>query len=327
MRLRTFTATDMPAAIEMVRAALGDEAIIVSSVTRGKAVTVTAALEEERVQDSGFGIQAIKAARPSPNPAGEAWLEALASLLRYHGVPEVLAGRLVYKARQLKLGGAQAIVTLSEPLLARLLADCFRFAPLETNARIMLIGPPGIGKTLAIAKLAAELALGGHAPAVITTDNVRAGGMDQLAAFTNILSLPLLAAESAQELAAHLNATPRSGALLIDTAGCNPYDANECAALEILIRAGGFEPVLALPAGMDAHEAMDAARALAFPGVKRLIVTRADTSRRFGALLSAAEARGLAFAGISASARVVEPLSPFDADMLAQCLLKHRDNG
>ena len=50
----------------------------------------------------------------------------------------------------------------------------------------MLIGPPGIGKTLTIAKLAARLALEDTAKnpaglAIITTDDKRAGGIEATA--------------------------------------------------------------------------------------------------------------------------------------------------
>ena len=46
MLLRTFTAADMPAAMKMVREALGDEAIILTTenLKGKKGVTVTAAL-------------------------------------------------------------------------------------------------------------------------------------------------------------------------------------------------------------------------------------------------------------------------------------------
>lgn len=59
----------------------------------------------------------------------------------------------------------------------------------------MLIGPPGAGKTLTIAKLATRSTPSGRKVGVITTDTARAGGIDQLAAFTKLLKLKLLAVE------------------------------------------------------------------------------------------------------------------------------------
>ena len=49
MRLRTFTAPDMNRAMVMVREALGDDAVIISTSrdANSKAVSVTAAIEEE----------------------------------------------------------------------------------------------------------------------------------------------------------------------------------------------------------------------------------------------------------------------------------------
>ncbi len=62
--------------------------------------------------------------------------------------------------------------------------------------RIMLVGPPGVGKTLTIARLAAQIAIQKHKLAVITTDNKRAGGVRQLQAFTDILELELSSADA-----------------------------------------------------------------------------------------------------------------------------------
>ncbi len=58
----------------------------------------------------------------------------------------------------------------------------------------MLVGPPGAGKTLTCAKLAARHVLRGAAPGVITADGQRAGASAQLAAFTGVLGLTLAVA-------------------------------------------------------------------------------------------------------------------------------------
>ena len=60
--------------------------------------------------------------------------------------------------------------------------------------RMILLGPPGAGKTLTAAKLAARLCLAGHRPMVITADGRRAGAVEQLAAFTRLLDLDLMVA-------------------------------------------------------------------------------------------------------------------------------------
>ena len=333
MRLRVFTAADMASAMAMVRQALGDNAIIISSETdkARKHVTVKAAVEEERI-----AMPSAPAPRRAVSASSGEWLEEITSLLRYHGVPEALAGTLIYKGRGMDFGSLPALQRLSansaraameEHALSRLLAACFTFAPLNLargDSRVMLVGPPGIGKTLAVAKFAATCAME-HAPfTVITTDTKRAGGIEQLSAFTDILGVKLQVAANNGELAALLRAAPPAHRVFIDTAGCNPYERVELEELAGLIGVSGFEPVLVLPAGMDAHEAADMGRAFAFPAIRRLLATRADATRRFGSLLAAAGAADLAFSHISGSSRVVGELTPLDAAVLAQCLLRYR---
>lgn len=302
MRLRTFTAPDMPTAMNLVREALGEDAVIISTKADKGRVVVTAAVEPE-------------ATRGNALPDG-AWLESLGSLLRFHNVPEPLSGRLVYKAR------AQNVKNLEE-----LLTACFRFEPLVPAPRVLLCGPPGVGKTLAAAKLATQCARGGLSPTVITTDLSRAGGVAQLEAFTDILKLPLHVAATPQELRDSCeNAAP--GALIIDTAGCNPYSANERRELAALVAAQHGEPLLCLPAGMDAHEAMDTARALSQPTTRRLLVTRLDSTRRLGAVLAAAEAKNLAICATTDSASAASVVSPLTPALLARRLLAARgDDG
>lgn len=324
MRLRTFTAADMPSALAQVREALGDDAIILSSNTdrASKRVTVTAAVDPDAGEPTA----------KSPSPAAEAWLDELTMLLRYHNTPEALAGRLTYKARQVEMGRQMAFKKLAgsaRPLEAKTLANFlsgnFKFEPLldRRAAKIMLVGPAGIGKTLAIAKMAAQLCMEKAHLAVITTDTKRAGGIEQLEAFTDILKIPLTVAETPKELATTMEKA--NGAhVLIDTSGCNPYDKADMKELTGFIGVGGFEPVLTLPAGMDSMEAADTARAYAFPTLRRLLATRVDAARRFGSLLAAADARGLAFASQSASARVVGEIQPMTAAELARLLLQYR---
>lgn len=335
MRLRRFTAADTPAAMAQVRSALGEDAIILATEydKSRRSVTVTAAIEEDFASPPAPSILARQARRvdslpPSAgvgaNPQVEQWQDALSLLFRYHAVPEPLVGRLVYKARRIGGKYAQAAVWDKESALSSLLADCFRFEPLPLDSpqRLMLAGPPGIGKTLSTARLATQLARKGARVTVITTDTQRAGGVQQLSAFTDILELPLIVADSPEELSRALRAVPRESHALIDTAGCNPYAAEERAELSALLAVEGFEPVLTLPAGMDAHEAADTARAFAHPRIKRLLATRLDAARRFGGLIAAADAGGLAFAHGTDSARIGGELAPLTSPALARRLLK-----
>jgi flagellar biosynthesis protein FlhF len=284
MRLKVFRAPAMAEAMAAIRAELGAEALILSTRRCAGGVEVTAALEPPEPP-----------APLRPEPCRLAW----------HGVPDRLAGRL------------------RGPCLSDALADTLRFAPLDLAGEAppkLLVGPPGAGKTLTAARLATRLVLAGQAPLVVTTDGRRAGGAEELAAYTRLLSLDLLVADEPATLALALERREPGSAALIDTAGINPFDARELAALSAFGRAAGAELALVLPAGLDPAEAADIARAFAAIGTTHLIATRLDLARRAGSILAAADAAGLILAEAGIGTEAPDGLVPFTPALLAERL-------
>ncbi len=332
MRLRTFTAADMPSAMKLVRQAMGDNAIILSSESDGVKglLTITAAVENEREEIAPRAV--VHQVRN--DPAADQLRYDIQNLLRFHNMPELFVAKLMQRASDeelaaiVALGGASArgAERLLEMALARLSETFFSFdpLPLDKPARIMLVGPPGIGKTLTIAKLAARFTVDRQPVGVITTDTKRAGGVEQLQAFTNILGLPLEVAGSPEELARIAGGPKARARLLIDTAGCNPYDKDEMAELTAFASSGGAEPVLVMQAGGDSLEAVDIAEAFCTLPIRRLLVTRADTARRFGGVLAASAAHGLAFSHASGSSSIADAPGAMSALSLAQLLLRYQ---
>jgi len=196
--------------MQLVRDGLGDQAIIVSTQrdAEGGAMRVTAALEEvadERGErgDAGFtGNSTI-------SPVGD----SIRRILTRHGTPERLAGLLAQEAAKAATKAAnECNPAAPSSALARALQTVFTFNPIDPlksgdkggnggNERpLILVGPPGGGKTIAAAKLATGriIADGGFADgvAVFTTDVRRAGGVEQLEALTRILGAGLVSAEN-----------------------------------------------------------------------------------------------------------------------------------
>lgn len=342
MRLRTFTAANMQHAMQMVREALGEEAIILSSGRdpETKRVTVTAARENDPFP-SPFPMEtsaSSSSSRLSPgssvnnnatshhqhsnlNPAfrrddvmNAPPVNSLETLLRLHHTPEhLLAQWREHLSPSLPVQEA----------LRRLLEAVLTFQPLAPEPpgwRWMLVGAPGAGKTVTIAKIAAYLAMHRLPVKVISTDNARAGGVEQLAALMRVLEIPVLTASSRDELKTLLKAAGTQERILIDSAGANPYDFDEMKALAALATLHGIEPILTAPAGMDAGEAEETARAFAFLGIRRLIVTRTGAARRLGSVLTMTGGCGLALAGSTASAKIIEPPQPMSVTSLCPLL-------
>lgn len=257
-------------------------------------------------------------------------LNELEQLLTFHSVPGLLADKILLAARQVN---AKHLGDDVQAVLEDLLQQVYRFAPLrleQTDAmgraeRIMLVGPPGTGKTLAVAKIAASLVADGLPIQVITIDNKRAGGVEQLRAFTHIMGMETEVADSRGELRQLLRDCPAEVPVVIDSFGTNPYSFAELKELTDFANLHGVEPVLVLAAGGDAQEAADVARAFRFLGLKRLLVTRTDTARRMGALLSAAESCNLALCNLTTSPQVAGGLLPCNAETLSDVLLRHKE--
>jgi flagellar biosynthesis protein FlhF len=316
MRLKTFSAPSMSEAMHMVKEHFGEDAIIVSSQKgeNGLGVRITAAVdhvEEDQTFDDELGFDDF------PDP-----MDAIGEALAHHGAPAAVTDKILNLAGNLSLDD-------SHLSLAGALDQSFKFAPLPDTKKagtIMLVGLPGAGKTVTTAKLATQAVLARRAVNVITTDTVRAGGFQQLEAFTKILEVDLMSAGDPAELRdAMLAATP-DAATIIDCAGGNPFDKRDLKRQRDLIGAVEAEIILLLADGTDPHEAADLAEIYSDLGATGLIITRIDVARRHGALLSAASAGELTIRGAGMGPSVTDGLKALNPVALARLLLPEPEN-
>jgi flagellar biosynthesis protein FlhF len=241
---------------------------------------------------------------------GEARLRAV---LRLHAVPDPLCQRLL----------ELALARLPEDpgaALAHALERCLKLAPLpaaDRPAACILVGPPGAGRSTLAAKLAAR-----HRGAVVllNADTARAGAARQLADWAAVLGAPVETVAAPAAAAACVEAA--DGALtIIDTPGTGPYDADGMARLAALAAATRATPILVLPAGLDAGEALAAMTRFRAIGATSLVLTRLDMVRRLGPTLGAAAASGLPLAGGSITGHFAYGLRPLTAPALAERLI------
>lgn len=328
MRLRTFHAPTMADAMSQIRQELGPDAVIVSNQSGRRGVRITAAVEQPLAHEPDEPRPAKRKPRAKERANGgvekTGWQPETATVVRYHRIPEALQFRL---EKSLKSFDGSAL----EEAFADALETLYRFAPLPDGVSrpLMLVGPPGAGKTVTIAKLATRAVVEGRKVAVITTDTVRAGGVEQLEAFTRILDVPLTPVESpaglTRAISRILSKSP-DAAILIDTPGLNPFNRAEIADLRRFIDDIDTAVALVLPAGGDADEAVEIAVACSAVGARQIVGTRIDAARRFGGLLAAADAGALAFSDISVSPYVSDGLIRLDSPALAK-LLMHGPSG
>jgi flagellar biosynthesis protein FlhF len=288
MRVKLYRASGMREAMEQMRGDLGADALILATRRVSDGVEVTAALE------------AAPASAPAPIDGPRV------AAFAHHGVPPAIA-------RKLEAG----------PLPFALTA-VFRFSKLQLGAGgqpLLLVGPPGGGKTLTIARLAARLVMGGIKPMVFTTDDRRAGAVEQLGAFTRLLGLKLVAIGDAVGLQRALAGRPTEAPVLIDAPGLDPFDPAQHDELAALAEVSGATVAMVLAAGVDPAEAADIAQAHGSAGATVLIATKLDLARRLGGVLAAAGA-GLAMTEAGIGPGVADGLAPITAAFLAQRLMR-----
>ncbi len=357
MRLKSFEATDMNEAMRMIRDSMGEDAVIISTtrLKDSKRVKVTAAIEvmeeddevmlevDDPLENIAINVASDELqprqnttsattseapapamrepapAMPMPSRSSDASRE-FAKALHFHNVPRHLAEALCDAADNSK-------AKKPDTLLTSVLKHHFTFdtAPLTPgNLPIMLIGPPGVGKTITTAKIATEAILHKRPVTVMTTDTNKAGGIEQLQAFTDILNITLTRIKSPKQLTKALAEADKGHLIIIDTAGANPYDSAELKATGALISAADVEPVLVLPAGMDVHEAQDVAGNFAYLGANYLMITKIDAARRYGGILAAAQSGGLALSHISRTPAVADGLDVITPQELTALFLQTR---
>jgi len=315
--------------MQMVRDTLGEDAVIVATREEngGKAVRVTAAVEQSDHYEEEFAYLPARGELSDTTDEGlmfeedtdseSEMLEKLTDVMLRHAVPEEIIDQIISCATVIGLEQADiALIAALEHLFS------YKTLPVKPEAKAyMLVGQPGAGKTLAVAKLATRAVMNDLRVAVITTDTVRAGGYEQLAAFTKLLNVKLRRASNPQELRDAIEASSSADQIFIDTAGTNPFNTDEMRVLAKLMTAGNIEPILAMPAGADADESGEIARAYATLGVTKMMPTRLDIARRLGGLLAAAHCGSLIFADASNTPKVADGLIGMSPKRLAYLLM------
>ncbi len=329
MNVQTFTASTIHYAMEMIREAMGDNAVILSTrpLDTGNGVEVVAAYDipEEPLPSTSLYVKAPEPAEDFVKdvpPHLSIFMPTMQAILRHHGVNDETVNYLTKSASRLTLHHANYYRHYqddTEQWMTALMAEAFAMSPCNLHhdsVRYILIGPPGAGKTLTAAKIAAYCVKYNRPVHVITTDHKRAGAIEQLAAITNILGLELLVADNRAALQAILAGISPTDTVIVDSAGANPYDFQELKRLAHYASLPQLEPVLVYPAGSDPMEADEIARAFSFLGAQRMIITRIDAARRFGGILNAACAANLALAHCTGSERIMGTFTPCTPEYL-----------
>ena len=298
--------------MELVRSALGPDAIILSTEEDSRGVVVMAARDNDL------------AAAPHPDVPGPQQPDLaparnhIARVLAHHRLPSELAARLE---------DLTAPMTDPDPSarMAAALSATLPFAAgdLAVNSRpILLVGPPGAGKSATAARIGLAARMAGRSFMLATLDGSKAGALAQAKGFAESLGAELEAIVGAEQLRRLLRKQPQGKCIVIDTPGHSPFVAEALADLGRLCEASAAEPIMVMAAGGDPNEAGDIAAAFARLGARRQIVTRFDVTRRLGGVILAASETGMALAAASNSALIAQCLHELSPAFLAAQLFE-----
>ncbi len=215
MKVKNFIVADINQALLQIKQELGADAIILSQEKIAAGVQVTAAVDEK--QDFNFD----DAEQVHQVDTGQFFDEnKLRKALEYHNVTEDVQYQILSACRDVVRRNPQ----LSDiDVLTQALPKVFCFSPLlESRQKLqMFMGTPGAGKSTAIAKAATQAKLQqGQTPAIVSTDNIRAGANLQLKAFAEILEADFYFFKTPQDLFKFLqNEALKYPRVFIDTPG------------------------------------------------------------------------------------------------------------
>lgn len=314
--MKTYIAPTMSEALDQLRRELGENALLVSTqrLGAGAGVRLTAAIEDDDIETEIERLSAHDGSDDAESP----FFKKIRTLLDGHGTPAELIDKILLQLKEPGAGGELAA-------LAKAFDAVFAFHQLPEHIKgqaFMMIGAPGVGKTVITGKLATRACLSGRKVGIVCADTVRAGAAEQLVAFTNILDLSLLKAHSPESLRKHIRLLKKTCDLIyVDMPALNPFKPQDMDFLSSYIETADALPVLVMPAGLDPRESGETAEAFAEAGAVYLLATRLDAARRFGGILAAADAGKLTVCEASLSQSVSRGLSPVNAVSLAKLLL------
>jgi len=317
----------MPEALAAVRAALGPDAIILSStVAPNGCVDISAAVEHDALpQKPDHPSQPHASLHPRthtqrPSEASQPFTgreSELYTLLQWAGA------RAQDAERWLQMPTRSADRNLQQELACAAESE-FGFAPIQTipDTSLAMVGLAGSGRTSIAAKLSARALQAGGDPLIISNDVMRAGGSAPLEALACRLGCGFEEVETRQELRqAVVKGRESARFCVVDLESVASLHADVVAQSVTIAKQAGLEPILVLASDSHPEDAADTAAAFAAAGVRRALITRIDLTKRRAGIFFAVARAGLKFTQIAESPFIGSGLGPASAARIARLIL------
>lgn len=196
------------------------------------------------------------------------------------------------------------------------------------------IGPTGVGKTTAIAKIAARCVLryGREQLALLTTDTFRIGAQEQLKVYAKIIGVPVISLRDSEDLADKLRTMNDRRVILMDTAGVSQRDIQMLEQSQLLQEgAPALKRILVMSSTTDLRTQEDvilmhrqAAKTNEANGLMAAIITKTDEAAQIGPVLDCLVRHQLPLIFLANGQRVPEDLSQANVPYLSHRALHPR---
>jgi len=320
MQVKRFYSSSVEDAMRAAREQLGREAVVLSTDLvpspgwRGwmgqRLVAVTAAVEKQ--------LSAIRpAASPRRQSAELPVRSGVVARLVATGIDSALAERVVGRLTlaECRVGVEAAVLRELAYELTSLVATDDRLAPIE-----VFVGPPGVGKTTTIAKIAAgRRVVGRKPPVLVAADGFRAGAVEHLRAYATIIGAPFRPARGASELEQALGSSQHG--VLVDTAGRPPSDPAFRELWSVIASRPKVRTHLVLAADTSVAMARRVLLRYAPTSPSRVIITKIDEAETVAPLLAVLRDQRLPVSYLASGQRVPEDLAVATAAGLAHVVL------
>lgn len=200
-----------------------------------------------------------------------------------------------------------------------------RTSMMEEGGIVALLGSTGVGKTTAAAKIASQFAAryGTNEVALISADNLRIGGREQLLIYGSSLGITVQFVSSRDDIEKTLNSLSQKRLILIDTAGMGLRDLALSERLQdIRIANRQIHPCLVLSATTQESVVCETIKAFAAARPQSAIITHTDECGSLGPTLSSLIRYQLPLSMVSTGPRVPEDMQKPDCRFLLANLVK-----
>lgn len=334
MQVKKFRQPTVREALRAIREDLGPSALVLNtemvsaSGWRGwvgmREVEVTAGVAGQL----STGRPAASNSRPAdisgPREAAKAGpRESLVARLLASGLDRTLAESVVGNLTQAEFRGA-SLKDLQRALATQLEALA---AGEESYSRVeVFIGPPGVGKTTTIAKIAAqERARKGQPLGLVGADAFRAGAVEQLRTYASIIGAPFRVARTIEDLEEAINTGRHS--LLVDTAGRSPQDGGLRDLRRLLGSRRGVRTHIVMAGDTSAASARRILDAYYDARPDRVVISKVDEAESLSPLLGVLGERNIPVSYLTTGQRVPEDLNRATPENLASVVLRDSHMG